>query len=631
MKFGFRSSFVALLLAGVVLGGVGSSVDAQVVPPVRSVVVACVSKTTSTLRVSADTSCSYVSEFKLVWSVRGGAPAMCVDTNSRKMTLAYLGQCPFKGTRLALPTSTKEILACADKDSGVLRLSRTGVCWWQNTSVKWLAAPAMTTTTSTVPLTTTTITTVPRTTTTSSTVPRATATTTTTTSTVPTTTSTVPTTTTTTSPVVVRVSGGFAGYLGGKCWDSSDRPYYWGSDLVARAGGCPTVPTTTAAPVTLAAPGTPLQPTGVRGNGQVTVSVAAGTGGTPATYTVVAVGDATKTCTVTVPATSCIVTGLTNGTAYTFTVTATNAAGTSVASAASAAVTPATVPGAPTIGAVAVASSTSVTVNCTTPASNGGATITTYTATAVGDATKTGTLTSATCGLITVTGLTTNTAYTFTVTATNAAGTSAASAASAAVTPVLSCAEGGACEVGNTGPGGGKVFYVRADNGTFTSTGSDCNTACKYLEAAPADQSTGIVWCSNTTTALNTRGTAIGTGMANTTTADTTCTSGAIQIAADYTNNGKADWHMPSKDELNQMCKWQRGVDLTADATVCTGGTLNSVRWGASGFSPETYWSSSESFITTAWFQIFATGFQNATVKGGHVLRASGAGFRLII
>jgi hypothetical protein len=260
----------------------------------------------------------------------------------------------------------------------------------------------------------------------------------------------------------------------------------------------------------------------VRGNGQVTVSVAAGTGGTPATYTVIAVGDATKTCTVTVPATSCIVTGLTNGAAYTFTVTATNAAG-----------------------------------------------------------------------------------------------TSAASAASAAVTPILSCAEGGACEVGNTGPGGGRVFYVRADNGTFTSTGSDCNTACKYLEAAPTDQSTGIVWCSNTTTALNTRGTAIGTGMANTTTADTTCTSGAIQIAADYTNNGKADWHLPSKDELNQMCKWQRGVDLTPEATVCTGGTLNSVRWGASGFSPETYWSSSESFTTTAWFQIFATGFQNATVKGG--------------
>jgi uncharacterized protein YccT (UPF0319 family) len=328
------------------------------------------------------------------------------------------------------------------------------------------------------------------------------------------------------------------------------------------------------------------------------VSVAAGTGGTPATYTVIAVGDATKTCTVTVPATSCIVTGLINGTAYTFTVTATNAAGTSAASAASAAVTPATVPGAPTIGAVAVASATSVTVNCTTPASNGGATITSYTATAVGDATKTGTLTSATCGLITVTGLTTGTAYTFTVTATNAAGTSVASAASAAVTPALSCATGGACAVGDTGPGGGKVFYVQAAGGTF-SCGATLASTCKYLEAAPTTGTNAwtdatYVWSGNTTVAIGAtaQGTAVGSGYKNTEAMvnQNSTASRAGTIARAYRGpNNLSDWYLPSKDELNELYSQKTTVG---------------------GFSADYYWSSSEIVASGAWGQRFSNGNQ---------------------
>ncbi|TXD49046.1 fibronectin type III domain-containing protein [Polaribacter sp. IC073] len=128
------------------------------------------------------------------------------------------------------------------------------------------------------------------------------------------------------------------------------------------------------------------------------------------------------------------VTGLTNDTAYTFTVTATNAIGTSVASATSSPVTPeAVAPSSPAISEV-VSGNAQATVSFTAPSSNGGSAITSYTATSSpGGFTET--VSQAGSGTITVTGLTNGTAYTFTVTATSSIGTSLASAVSNAVTP----------------------------------------------------------------------------------------------------------------------------------------------------------------------------------------------------
>ncbi|MBK7791209.1 MAG: fibronectin type III domain-containing protein [Betaproteobacteria bacterium] len=181
-------------------------------------------------------------------------------------------------------------------------------------------------------------------------------------------------------------------------------------------------------------PGAPTAVTATRGNGQVTVGFAApaSDGGSAITqYTATSnPGNFTGSCTA--PCTSITVSGLTNGTAYTFTVTATNAVGTGPASAASAAVTPATVPGAPT-AVTATRGNGQATVGFTAPASDGGSAITQYTATS-NPGNFTGNCT-APCTSITVSGLANGTAYTFTVTATNAVGTGPASAASAAVTP----------------------------------------------------------------------------------------------------------------------------------------------------------------------------------------------------
>ncbi|GAA1470153.1 carboxypeptidase regulatory-like domain-containing protein [Microbacterium thalassium] len=126
-----------------------------------------------------------------------------------------------------------------------------------------------------------------------------------------------------------------------------------------------------------------------------------------------------------------LVDGLVNGTAYTFTVTATNAQGTSPASDPADPVTPATTPIAPT-AVEAVASADSATVSWQPPIDDGGAVITGYTVTA-----SPGGQTAATTGATTaeVNGLTPGTAYTFTVTASNRVGGSPASAPSPSVTP----------------------------------------------------------------------------------------------------------------------------------------------------------------------------------------------------
>ena len=126
------------------------------------------------------------------------------------------------------------------------------------------------------------------------------------------------------------------------------------------------------------------------------------------------------------------VSGLTNGTAYTFRVFATNSYGPSTSSAASNSVQTA-VPGAPTIGTATVTGGSTASVAFTAPANPGSpATITGYQAISTpGCITATGASSP-----VVVSGLTSGTAYTFRVRAQNATGYGAYSSASNSVTPV---------------------------------------------------------------------------------------------------------------------------------------------------------------------------------------------------
>ncbi|MGZ6825118.1 MAG: fibronectin type III domain-containing protein, partial [Blastococcus sp.] len=147
-------------------------------------------------------------------------------------------------------------------------------------------------------------------------------------------------------------------------------------------------------------------------------------------------------------ATSLVVTGLTNGTAYHFQVAATNSAGTGAFSASSNSVTPAaaTVPGPPVIGAPtqgAIGGTLTAIAHWTPPTTDGGSPITGYQVTALrmsssaSDATVLSRTTSSVLGPSVRQHSFTLTAgnYRFEVVAINAVGTSAPSARSANITP----------------------------------------------------------------------------------------------------------------------------------------------------------------------------------------------------
>jgi len=145
--------------------------------------------------------------------------------------------------------------------------------------------------------------------------------------------------------------------------------------------------------------------------------------------------------------------------------------------------------------------------------------------------------------------------------------------------------------VGDTGPGGGKVFY---DKGSKSD-------GWRYLEAAPADLGRCEWYSEFMDSTTGPTGTAIGTGSSNT--AAMTIDAGASDLhpaaaaCKASTIGGKSDWFLPSLEELTAL--------YTALANT-------SEKCDANGFSAwDSYWSSTQKDSMFAW----ELGFNSGTAR----------------
>ena len=147
----------------------------------------------------------------------------------------------------------------------------------------------------------------------------------------------------------------------------------------------------------------------------------------------------------------------------------------------------------------------------------------------------------------------------------------------------LTCAEGGTCALGDTGPGGGIVFIVQ----TATAV-----APWRYMEVAPNTWNGGVAdptihWCDDFNFVPNLltgnvsqiqTSTTVGSGFSNTQKMLRGCLYGAANAVAGYNGGGKSDWHLPSKNELAQ---------IYVQRAIVTGLVDDAYYWSSSEFDSE--------------------------------------------
>ena len=179
--------------------------------------------------------------------------------------------------------------------------------------------------------------------------------------------------------------------------------------------------------------------------------------------------------------------------------------------------------------------------------------------------------------------------------------------------------------VGQTGPGGGTVFYVAS---TPFACGPTRAATCTYLEVAPNSWDGGTedpikpwsvdankhidVTAIPNEPAANNDISGLGVGLQNSIAIvnqgnDTTTAAGAVRA---YRGGTQSDWFLPATVELNLLCQWARNVTQSV-STPCLGGALNTGTGATGGFANTIYWSSVEHNGSDVRFQNFSNGEQS--------------------
>ena len=271
----------------------------------------------------------------------------------------------------------------------------------------------------------------------------------------------------------------------------------------------------------------------------------------------------------------------------------------------------------------------------------GGNTITSSTASVVASiATGSGTLggttaINAVAGVANFTNLKITGTGDHTLTFTPAGGLTAATSNTVNVA-VLGCAQGGPCAIGDTGPGGGKVFYYSAAG---FQCGPNFSSTCHYLEVAPntwfgGSADPALRWdptngddnhvgypnlvndqYPNMTAHIN--ASEIGLGYKSSVQLfnfygdNSDYAAGA---ARRYTGGGKTDWYLGTSVEMNLLADWSKGNPSTPTEDSRSG-TMIQGGFSQSSSSATHYWTASH--LDWATHDAYRQDFSNNSGIGG--------------